>query len=118
MHDLWFANRFTGWAAAEDWGPDGDRAHGTILITRDGGALWTVQARTDVPLRNLAFSGDLHGLAVGAAGRMLRTADGGAKWTKADAGTVNNLFAAVLPGPTSAWVAGEDGTILAGRPAP
>ena len=52
--------------------------HGTILTTRDGGALWHGRhSGTWAFLTDVAFAGSRHGWIVGDKGTIFTTADGG-----------------------------------------
>ncbi len=115
---LHFVDQLNGWAAAEDWGVDGDAPQGVILVTGDGGRTWTRQAGSPAVLTGVTMDVTGAGLAVGAQGAMLATSDGGASWQEQLTGTDNALRAVALPAvglPAGlrGWVVGDDGTVLA-----
>jgi len=120
--DLSFVDEFHGWAAAEDWGADGDVPRGVILATGDGGRTWSQQAVSPEALSSVSMDASGLGVALGSRGTMLSTSDGGASWQELATGTDNTLRAAALPvggGPIglTGWVVGDDGTVLALRSA-
>ena len=118
VRDLCFVDERTGWAAVEDWGIDGDRPQGAILATADGGETWTRQATTATGLLAVSVGADGAGWACGERGLVLQTADWGLTWTARDAGTDSTLRAAAITAPGEVWLAGDDGAIIAGAPAP
>ena len=118
VRDLCFVDERTGWAAVEDWGIDGDRPQGAILATADGGETWTRQATTATGLLGVSVGPDGAGWACGERGLVLQTADWGLTWTARDAGTDSTLRAAAITAPGEVWLAGDDGAIIAGAPAP
>ena len=85
---------------------------GDVLVTRDGGAKWTVQA-TGAPglLRAIAFPDTDRGFVVGDRGALLATQDGAKTWKPQPAGTTENLMAIQMVG-EAAWISGYDGVIL------
>ena len=118
VRDLCFTDERTGWAAVEDWGIDGDRPQGAILATADGGETWVRQTTTPAGLLAVSVGPDGAGWACGERGLVLQTADSGLTWTARDAGTDSTLHAAVITAPGEVWLAGDDGAVIAGGPAP
>lgn len=114
VRGLSFTGALTGWAAVEDWGIDGDRPQGSILMTADGGATWVRQAGTQRVLTGVAVAGDGSGWAWGEGGTVLRTGDGGASWLPVDAGTHAAVTAGLLLPSGEVWLAGEGGAVIAG----
>jgi photosystem II stability/assembly factor-like uncharacterized protein len=122
---LTFVDAERGWAAAEDWGADGDTPHGAILATSDGGRTWEPQATSEAVLTTISMDASGSGWAFGASGTALATRDGGATWQTVDCGTDNTLQACWVPGAdagpgggVAGWVVGDDGTVLALDAAP
>jgi photosystem II stability/assembly factor-like uncharacterized protein len=109
---LHFLTTESGWAAAEDWGPDGDYRGGAILATRDGGLTWVVQARGSTVMTAVRMGDAQNGWAFGEGGTALQTTDGGRVWARRETGTDSTLRA------TASWrgvrdiVAGDGGAIL------
>ena len=118
VRDLCFASERVGWAAVEDWGVDGDRPQGAILATADGGETWTCQTTAPAGLLAVSVGPDGAGWACGERGLVLQTADWGLTWTARDAGTDSTLRAAAITAPGEVWLAGDDGALIAGGPAP
>ena len=118
VRDLCFIDELTGWAAVEDWGIDGDRPQGTILATADGGETWVRQATTATGLLAVSVGPDGAGWACGERGLVLQTADRGLTWTARDAGTDSALRTAAVTASGEVWLAGADGAVIAGSPAP
>ena len=87
VNALTFVDTEHGWAAAEDWGADGDTPHGTILVTGDGGRTWAPQATSAAVLTSISMDASGSGWAFGAAGATLTTHDGGASWQAVTSGT-------------------------------
>lgn len=85
-----------------------------ILRSTDRGQVWSIIAVPDVLLQAVAFSGPLHGLAVGPGGFMLETLDGGASWTEVESGSSVELQTVTFSGPDAALAAGRFGLLLAG----
>jgi photosystem II stability/assembly factor-like uncharacterized protein len=94
---------------------------GTILATKNGGALWSRQrSGTDHNLVAVAFTDTTHGWAVGGGSSdianadttILHTSDGGVVWSEQNAGAHGVLFGVSSPDATHAWAVGERGTIL------
>ena len=120
VNALCFVDAEHGWAAAEDWGADGDAPQGTILVTDDGGRTWAPQATSAAVLTSISMAASGAGWAFGENGAALTTRDGGATWLSVDSGTDNALRACWVPLPDPAlgadvggWVVGDDGTVLA-----
>jgi photosystem II stability/assembly factor-like uncharacterized protein len=112
IRGLFFIDADTGWAAAEDWGADGDAPQGVVLVTRDGGRTWTVQATTSAALTSVLMRDATHGWAVGGGGTVLATDDGGISWTPQVSGTDDQLNAVVPMGAAGCIVVGDDGALL------
>jgi len=113
VNALTFVDTWRGWAAAEDWGADGDAPQGTILATSDGGRTWAPQATSPAVLTSISMDASGVGWAFGAAGAALTTHDGGSTWQTVSSGTDNALRACWVPGLGGGWVVGDDGTVLA-----
>ena len=119
VNALSFVDAEHGWAAAEDWGADGDTARGTILVTDDGGRTWAPQATAAEVLTSVSMDVNGSGWAFGVAGTALTTKDDGATWQTVSSGTDNALRACWVPSPgaglgdaVTGWVVGDGGTIL------
>jgi photosystem II stability/assembly factor-like uncharacterized protein len=85
---------------------------GTVLVSRDGGHAWEIQASgTDRDLHGIDFLDADHGMACGADGTLLATADGGATWVAAARPAPGLWFHKVrmLGEPGSALLAASDG---------
>ena len=117
MAALHFVTTESGWAAAEDWGPDGDYRGGAILATRDGGQTWVLQARGSKALTAVRMEDALNGWAFGEGGTALQTTDGGRIWVRRDAGTDSTLRATAAWRGVRGFVVGDGGAILLGAPA-
>ncbi len=100
-----FINSGEGWIVGDQ---------GTILHTKDGGAIWEKQKSpvTDQKLLKVQFLNDKEGFAVGTFGTILSTRDGGATWEKLpykEDVIFNDLF---FFSPNEGYIAGEFETIL------
>lgn len=96
-----------GWVAGED---------GVILVTADGGKIWTAQSSgTNERLNAVHFGPDgAHGWAVGHNGTILATTDGGRRWIARTSGIVADLQAVhFLPDGLRGWTVGNHGAFLA-----
>ena len=116
VRGLSFADARTGWAAVEDWGIDGDRPQGSVLMTADGGVTWVLQTAVPDALLGVHVAADGSGWAWGERGTALRTADGGATWERVEAGTDADLRAGLVLPSGEVWLAGAGGAVLAGAP--
>lgn len=124
LSSLFFLDEHRGWAAG----------HGDVLHTDDGGATWTpltpegVDTVYQSPVRAIQFQNDRHGWAAGMNASFMRTADGGVTWepafddefrragsvaTPLAAGEHPNFWDVFFVDDQTAWVVGEEGTILA-----
>ena len=79
IKDLHMLDTLHGWATGKaHWDTAQHQRTGTILKTADGGDSWiTQQVPGDDDLRDIHFTGMLHGWAVGDSGTILHTKDGG-----------------------------------------
>ncbi len=114
VQDLCFLDRAQGWAAAVDWGPDGDLRGGAILTTGDGGATWSVQARVPTALTAVRMTDHLNGWAVGESGTALRTWDGGRSWIQLEVGTDSSLYDVSPDSAGNQLAVGQGGAVLYG----
>jgi hypothetical protein len=83
---------------------DTDRAHGALLVTRDGGEHWAIEKSERDPM-GVAVIGETHGWVV-YAGKLAATSDAGASWTRTtlpDAGLMQVHFDSESEG----WVYGR-----------
>ena len=80
---LWFMNRDTGWISTGN-----QNTGGRIFKTTDNGTTWTEKARVSTPLRNVVFTSQWIGWAVGQ-GTMFKTTDGGDNWSQQPTGLEN-----------------------------
>ena len=62
---------------------------------------------------NLFFVDTRHGWIVGEDGLLLATSDGGATWERLPSGTQQDLLVVTAIDPSTVWVGGFDGGILA-----
>jgi photosystem II stability/assembly factor-like uncharacterized protein len=98
---LWFVNRDTGWISTGDL-----NTGGRILKTTDNGNTWSQKARVTTPLRNVVFTSQWIGWAVGQ-GTMFKTTDGGDNWTQLPTGLENpNLQWCDFSDSLLGWVVG------------
>jgi photosystem II stability/assembly factor-like uncharacterized protein len=109
---LHFLTTESGWAAAEDWGPDGDYRGGAVLATRDGGLTWVVQAMGSKVITAVRMANALNGWAFGEGGTALQTTDGGRVWVRRETGTDSTLRATAGWRGVRDFVAGDGGAIL------
>ena len=87
---------------------------GTILTTKDGGAIWRAQ-RSGVTewLRAVTFIDATHGWAVGGRGTILATTDAGANWKAQSSGSGAGLWGIAFSDGVHGWAVGDAGVILA-----
>jgi len=105
LYDTHFIDADTGWVVG---------AFGTIVRTRDGGAIWYPQvSRTVEHLFGVDFSDARNGWIVGRIGTILHTHDGGDTWESQTSGTDQHLFSVTALDAQRAWAVGDFGTILA-----
>jgi len=93
---------------------------GSIALTTDGGATWSVTSGAPSAFRFVANVPLFNGfIGVGSSGLITGSSDGGATWTPMTSGTTNSLYV-VDATVNNAWAAGNTGTILkfAGNPVP
>jgi photosystem II stability/assembly factor-like uncharacterized protein len=85
---------------------------GTIMVSTDGGALWTARTSgTTQHLQGAHFVDDNTGWAVGDGGTIVATADGGVTWTAQSSGTSTNLQDVTFASATAGWAVGDGGRI-------
>jgi photosystem II stability/assembly factor-like uncharacterized protein len=85
---------------------------GTIMVTYDAGASWTLQyeAITD-NFRDIHVWDPLTCTIVGDNGTVLRTTDGGTAWVEQNSGTTTGLNAVFFIDSTHAWAGGDQRTM-------
>lgn len=105
MTSMFFVNANVGFAVGSG---------GTIIKTTNGGVSWTYQTSgTSVYLQYVDFYDQLNGLAVGSSGTVIHTKDGGNTWSLDTTGisASASLYSCILLSPTTAIVAGTNGTM-------
>jgi len=123
LSSFFFLDERRGWAAG----------HGDVLRTDDAGETWTpltpdgVDVSYRSPIRAIQFQDDQRGWAAGMQASLMRTADGGVTWAPAFAEGLRRAGSAATPlaagehpnfwdlffvDEQTAWVVGEEGTML------
>jgi photosystem II stability/assembly factor-like uncharacterized protein len=85
---------------------------GTVMVTTDSGATWTVRdTGAKRRLRAIAFTDVNRGFVVGDGGSLLATEDGGKTWQAGQTGTTESLTDIEFAG-QSGWMSGYTGVLL------
>lgn len=105
IKDLHMLDSLHGWATGgAHWDTAQHQRTGTILKTADGGDSWiTQQVPIDADLRDIHFTGMLHGWAVGDSGTILHTNDGGQNWIKQTVNTTHNFSSVFFTDSLKGW---------------
>ena len=86
--------------------------NGTILITTNGGATWTIQLTSITDrLIEVTFTDSANGIVVGY-NTILKTEDGGITWIPQEVITSNLLYSVSFTDVNNGWIVGARGTIL------
>jgi len=102
--DIWFTNENTGWVCLS--------GSTQIRKSTDGGASWQNQALPQYGGVALNFLTPLDGRLVGPGGYIMRTVNGGANWSLETSPTTQNLHGIFFTGSDTAYICGENGTLL------
>jgi photosystem II stability/assembly factor-like uncharacterized protein len=87
---------------------------GNLFRSTDAGLTWAAAVRSGsaAALRDIDFSANGVGLAVGANGAIFRTINSGAHWARVASGVTSDLSTVAFASPAAAVAAGADGTLL------
>ncbi len=104
LYDVKFVSALQGWAVG---------ANGEILVTSDGGQVWSEQTSNSAAyLYSIFFIDENMGWVVGSNGTILHTTNGGINWVQQISGTTNNLYGLCFTDINNGLIVGEYGTIL------
>ncbi len=105
MNDVYFLNRYKGWAVAG--------GGGELWFTNDGGFNWELNhVGYNENLQSVFFLDSLKGFVCGSSGLLLKTTDGGISWEKYITNTPNTLNCIKFVNEYIGWIVGNGGIIL------
>ena len=85
---------------------------GTIVLTTNSGAKWSVQIVGENNFRGVRFINAMTGWIVGSGGTILMTYNRGENWIYQNSGTVQNLQSVFFINSLTGWVVGDTGTVM------
>ncbi len=101
---MFFIDNRVGWTIGES---------GTIQMTKDGGANWTLQyAATRKLFYDVMATSAMEAWIVGAGGTILHTNNGGQFWKEEISGITDDLLAVHFIDSRRGWAVGKNGTII------
>ncbi len=110
IKDLHMLDSLHGWATGgAHWDSALHQRTSTILKTADGGDSWiTQQVPGEDDLRDIHFTGMLHGWAVGDSGTIVHTNDGGQNWIKQSINTTHNFGSVFFTDSLKGWAVANE----------